>query len=121
LEELERTNPTDIPPSSFLPPLAPGALASSPAGAREKKKQSANVRRILYNKKTLRDWLDELPTDPRPPYLLAAAPPPAAPPRALCTSCGYIGAYRCERCREWSCSVECKTVHVRDGGCRVGR
>jgi hypothetical protein len=46
----QRTNPTDIPSTSFVPP----------ATDKTKKKQSANVRRILTGRKGLKDWLDEL-------------------------------------------------------------
>nr|ODN86240.1 zinc finger HIT domain-containing protein 1 [Cryptococcus depauperatus CBS 7841] len=61
LDDLERTNPTDIPSSSFVPnstetPITGPLTSPLPV----KKKQTANVRRILYNKKSLKDWLDEL-------------------------------------------------------------
>ncbi|RSH85749.1 hypothetical protein EHS25_003890 [Saitozyma podzolica] len=66
----DRTNPTDIPASSFVPSEAgpsrsiatpgPGAVVG-PAG-QTKKKQAANVRKILYARKNLKDWLDELST-----------------------------------------------------------
>ncbi|AAW44876.2 expressed protein [Cryptococcus deneoformans JEC21] len=122
LDDLERTNPTDIPASSFVPAEssqtpAPGPLQQLPA----RKKQTANVRRILYNKKSLKDWLDELPAEPVPPYLSAIAPAPSIPPRRICSSCGYFGAYKCSRCAEWSCDRVCMEVHERDGGCGIGR
>ncbi|TYJ53940.1 hypothetical protein B9479_005415 [Cryptococcus floricola] len=60
LEELERTNPTDIPASSFVPGNVQSAGLAQ-VNQPPKKKQTANVRRILYNKKSLDDWLDELP------------------------------------------------------------
>lgn len=75
---MQRTNPTDIPVSSFVPStstadpksslslagmhglmLPPGALA----GDKGKKKQTGNVRKILYAKKSLKDWLEELVSD----------------------------------------------------------
>ncbi|WWD22590.1 hypothetical protein CI109_107083 [Kwoniella shandongensis] len=128
LDDLERTNPTDIPASSFIPepsssrPSLPGSPApqSQISLQQQKKKQSGNVRRILYGKKSLKDWLDELPPDPTPPYLSAVAPPPYTPPRHLCSSCGYIGAYKCPRCAEWSCDRSCVEIHERDGGCGIG-
>ncbi|ORY32167.1 hypothetical protein BCR39DRAFT_524437 [Naematelia encephala] len=128
LDELERTNPTDIPASSFNPPPPPLPPSSHPTSTQlgfsqqqqPKKKQSANVRRILYGKKSLKDWLDELPSEPKPPYILAATSPPKAPPRQLCSSCGYFGAYKCPRCAEWSCDMACMQVHARDGGCGIG-
>ncbi|WVR09290.1 hypothetical protein IAU60_006355 [Kwoniella sp. DSM 27419] len=122
LDDLERTNPTDIPASSFVPPThhdSPLPLADG-VGSSSKKKMSANVRRVLYAKKGLKDWLDELPPDPLPPYLSATAPPPVTPPRPLCSSCGYIGAYKCPRCAEWSCDRTCLETHARDGGCGLG-
>ncbi|GFZ52150.1 hypothetical protein JCM24511_09923 [Saitozyma sp. JCM 24511] len=125
----QRTNPTDIPASSFVP-SEPGPSRSTPTlgpasavaglAGQTKKKQAANVRKILYARKSLKDWLDELPQSPTPPYLLAVTPPPAAPPRRLCSSCGYIGAYKCVRCGEWSCDRDCVEVHERDAGCGVG-
>ncbi|KAK1921061.1 hypothetical protein DB88DRAFT_502072 [Papiliotrema laurentii] len=127
LDDLERTNPTDIPASSFVPavsnvaspaPLTPTAAAPPPV---VKKKQTGNVRKILYAKKSLKDWLDELPSEPRPPYLDAGAPEPAVPPRKLCSSCGYFGKYACPRCGEYSCDTVCLDVHARDGGCGVGQ
>ncbi|KAL1411862.1 hypothetical protein Q8F55_002837 [Vanrija albida] len=120
LEDLERTNPTDIPPSSFKPPDPAPNTPAAAALAAAKKKQTPNVRRALYGKKSLRDWLEELPATPTPPYVTAAAPEPATPPRRLCASCGYIGAVRCFRCGEWSCGKTCAEVHERDGGCGVG-
>ncbi|CAD6585124.1 MAG: hypothetical protein TREMPRED_004054 [Tremellales sp. Tagirdzhanova-0007] len=60
LDDLERTNPTDIPASSFVP--------ASQTQGQGKKKQTPNVRRILYNKKSLKDWLDEL-VRPIPPTM----------------------------------------------------
>nr|XP_018261881.1 uncharacterized protein I303_06326 [Kwoniella dejecticola CBS 10117]OBR84039.1 hypothetical protein I303_06326 [Kwoniella dejecticola CBS 10117] len=61
LDELERTNPTDIPATSFIPQSqAASALHPTANANANKKKQSANVRRILYGKKSLKDWLDEL-------------------------------------------------------------
>ncbi|KAL7422575.1 hypothetical protein Q5752_003223 [Cryptotrichosporon argae] len=122
LEDLERTNPTDIPASSFVPAPAstPVASGSASASAAAKKKQSANVRRALYAKKSLRDWLGELPATPLAPYTLAPAPAPTTPPRKLCASCGAPGAYACARCGESSCDRACVAVHVRDGGCGVG-
>ncbi|KAK8845638.1 hypothetical protein IAR55_006354 [Kwoniella newhampshirensis] len=128
LDDLERTNPTDIPASSFVPEASSSrpSLPSSPASQshllqqQQKKKQSANVRRILYGKKSLKDWLDELPPNPIPPYLFAVVPPPPTPPRPLCSSCGYIGAYKCPRCAEWSCDRVCMETHERDGGCGIG-
>ncbi|ORX38197.1 hypothetical protein BD324DRAFT_619928 [Kockovaella imperatae] len=124
LEDLERTNPTDIPASSFAvnpPPSSASTLTTSlnPA-VQSKKKQSGNVRKILYARKSLKDWLEELPPEPKPPYLLAVAPPPSMPPRGSCSSCGYVGAYKCPRCGEWSCDRNCMGIHERDGGCGVG-
>lgn len=69
LDELERTNPTDIPASSFVPPTTSTSTGVgvgvnnqiNAAGALTgKKKQSGNVRKILYAKKSLKDWLEEL-------------------------------------------------------------
>ncbi|ODN73156.1 hypothetical protein L202_07722 [Cryptococcus amylolentus CBS 6039] len=120
LEELERTNPTDIPASSFVPGNVQAAGLAQ-VNQPPKKKQTANVRRILYNKKSLNDWLDELPAEPIPPYISAVAPPPNTPPRRICSSCGYVGAYKCPRCLEWSCDMACMAVHERDGGCGIGR
>lgn len=76
LDELERTNPTDIPASSFLPQstsLLPlnasvnsnvgsggSGAGGGMGGAAIKKKQTGNVRKILYAKKSLKDWLEEL-------------------------------------------------------------
>ncbi|EIW65652.1 hypothetical protein TREMEDRAFT_66378 [Tremella mesenterica DSM 1558] len=122
LEELERTNPTDIPTTSFLPTPTPST--SSPLNSQiqsqtQKRKQTPNVRRILYGKKNLKDWLSELPSSTSP-YSSATSPPPLTPPRTLCSSCGYIGSYRCIRCGEWSCDRTCLEVHARDGGCGVG-
>ncbi|GMK59619.1 hypothetical protein CspeluHIS016_0802250 [Cutaneotrichosporon spelunceum] len=97
LEDLERTNPTDIPAASFQPPAPPANSPAALALAAAKKKQTPNVRRALYGKKSLRDWLGELPSNPTPPYVTAAAPAPDTPPRRICASCGYIGAYSCRR------------------------
>ena len=57
LHSPQRTNPTDIPASSFVPAAAilPGQAAPPP-----KKKQTGNVRKLLYARKTLKDWLEEL-------------------------------------------------------------
>jgi zinc finger HIT domain-containing protein 1 len=56
----QRTNPTDIPTSSFIP----GGNAKTPqaqqAQVDQKKKQSANVRKVLLARKSLKDWLEEL-------------------------------------------------------------
>ncbi|WVN86123.1 uncharacterized protein L203_101284 [Cryptococcus depauperatus CBS 7841] len=122
LDDLERTNPTDIPSSSFVPnstetPITGPLTSPLPV----KKKQTANVRRILYNKKSLKDWLDELPKNPVPPYITAVAPPASTPPRQICSSCGYFGSYKCPRCAEWSCDRKCVEIHERDGGCGIGR
>lgn len=102
------------------PPPAAGSAAAQTHAAQAlaaKKKQTPNVRRALGTKKTLRDWLGELPAAPTPPYVTAAAPPPATPPARLCVSCGYTGCYRCQRCGDWNCSLECVAIHERDGGC----
>jgi zinc finger HIT domain-containing protein 1 len=62
----QRTNPTDIPASSFVPqqPTPASNIPGMPAGLiiaqPAKKKQTPNVRKILYAKKNLRDWLEEL-------------------------------------------------------------
>ncbi|WWC63701.1 uncharacterized protein I303_106306 [Kwoniella dejecticola CBS 10117] len=121
LDELERTNPTDIPATSFIPQSqAASALHPTANANANKKKQSANVRRILYGKKSLKDWLDELPPDPPNPYTTSTSPIPRNSRRKICSSCGYIGAYKCPRCAEWSCDKECMEVHERDGGCGVG-
>ncbi|WVF67715.1 hypothetical protein IAT40_002474 [Kwoniella sp. CBS 6097] len=136
LEDLERTNPTDIPAQSFIPPNSglpsssaptagspvPNASASSTTQAQVqgKKKMSSNVRRVLYGRKGLKDWLDELPPTPTPPYLTSTAPPPTRPARKLCSSCGYKGAYKCPKCGEFACGMECAEVHKRDGGCGIG-
>ncbi|WVQ95281.1 hypothetical protein IAU59_002376 [Kwoniella sp. CBS 9459] len=136
LEDLERTNPTDIPAQSFIPPnstlshthsggspipnVPSTGLTQAQAQAQGKKKMSSNVRRVLYGRKGLKDWLDELPPTPTPPYLTSTAPPPSRPPRKLCSSCGYKGAYKCPKCGEFSCGMECAEVHKRDGGCGVG-
>ncbi|WRT68755.1 uncharacterized protein IL334_005735 [Kwoniella shivajii] len=134
LDELERTNPTDIPASSFIPSNLHSntdhtqSNLNSPLGntgqgqglGQGKKKQSSNVRRILYNKKGLKGWLDELPQEPAPPYVIAASVAPTTPARKLCSSCGYIGNYKCQRCAEWSCTLPCMEIHERDGGCGIG-
>ncbi|WVW85214.1 hypothetical protein I302_107252 [Kwoniella bestiolae CBS 10118] len=127
LEDLERTNPTDIPATSFIPstttPSTPNASSTTPVaqiGTTGKKKQSSNVRKILYGKKSLKDWLDELPQSPPNPYLTSQSPVPHTPPRKICSSCGYLGAYKCGRCAEWSCDRVCLEIHERDGGCGIG-
>ncbi|OCF57827.1 zinc finger HIT domain-containing protein 1 [Kwoniella mangroviensis CBS 10435] len=119
LDELERTNPTDIPAISFIPPSDPRTNTNTTSQI-NKKKQSSNVRKILYGKKSLKDWLDELPSDPPNPYLTSTSPIPLTPPRKICSSCGYTGAYKCPRCAEWSCDRVCMEVHERDGGCGIG-
>jgi hypothetical protein len=64
------TNPTDIPANYFVPasaptgPTGPGAVPPN-AGARAaaqqaKKKQTPNVKKLMYARKSLRDWLEEL-------------------------------------------------------------
>ncbi|KAK4690057.1 hypothetical protein P7C73_g58, partial [Tremellales sp. Uapishka_1] len=60
LEDLERTNPHDIPATSFVPQPSSSTSATPTTSVPPKKKQSANVRRILNSKKSLKDWLDEL-------------------------------------------------------------
>lgn len=183
---IQRTNPTDIPASSFAPqlnsskanaqsqdaltlglnlpgaslPTTANAAAAAAAASAARKKQTPNVRKVLLGRKNLKDWLEELVCVPAsspfpnfihcelamfivvggrvrqstkltqtsqtaahassPPYVRAAAPPPATPARKICSSCGYLGAYRCQRCAEWSCSRECLEVHERDGGCGIG-
>lgn len=69
---LQRTNPTDIPSTSFIPvssstPLAFGGIPGQGTMLPDiltqgttKKKQTPNVRKVLYGKKSLRDWLEEL-------------------------------------------------------------
>ena len=55
----KRTNPTDIPTSSFVP----GNSTKTPqtqVQVDQKKKQPANVRKVLYARKSLKDWLEEL-------------------------------------------------------------
>ncbi|WWC90344.1 uncharacterized protein L201_005277 [Kwoniella dendrophila CBS 6074] len=116
LDDLERTNPTDIPATSFIPGSTTTNL-NSPIG---KKKQSSNVRKILYGKKSLKDWLDELPPEPSIPYLTSTSPIPLTPSRRICSSCGYLGSYKCQRCAEWSCDRTCLEIHERDGGCGIG-
>ncbi|OCF35839.1 hypothetical protein I316_02332 [Kwoniella heveanensis BCC8398] len=126
LEDLERTNPTDIPAQSFIPAnsglstsTSQTHLSGSTIPNAGKKKMSSNVRRVLYGRKGVKDWLDELPSTPTPPHLTSTAPPPNRPPRKLCSSCGYKGAYKCPKCGEFSCGMECAEVHRRDGGCGV--
>lgn len=59
--KVQRTNPTDIPSSSFVPAQqGKGPQAQTQISTDQKKKQSANVRKILYGRKTHKDWLDEL-------------------------------------------------------------
>jgi zinc finger HIT domain-containing protein 1 len=66
---MQRTNSTDIPATSFIP--SGSAKQSDPSsefagivlpstGDKGRKKQSGNVRKILYAKKSLKDWLEEL-------------------------------------------------------------
>ena len=59
----KRTNPTDIPTSSFVP----GNNTKTPqtqVQVDQKKKQPANVRKVLYARKSLKDWLEELVSTP---------------------------------------------------------
>jgi zinc finger HIT domain-containing protein 1 len=56
----ERTNPTDIPNSSFVPGTNTKTPQAQQLQADQKKKQPANVRKVLYARKTLKDWLEEL-------------------------------------------------------------
>ncbi|KAI9634384.1 uncharacterized protein MKK02DRAFT_37915 [Dioszegia hungarica] len=99
LEDLERTNPTDIPASSFVPSdskakagaeIGFGGVVVPLAVDKGKKKQSGNVRKILYAKKSLKDWLEELtqyrrtllPSRPyHPPRPANSARPAAIPAR----------------------------------------
>ncbi|WWC71216.1 uncharacterized protein I206_105169 [Kwoniella pini CBS 10737] len=120
LEDLERTNSTDIPINSFIQQSSFQKNELSIQILNQKKKQSSNVRKILYSKKSLKDWLDELPPDPPNPYLTSISPIPLIPSRKICSSCGYIGSYKCQRCVEWSCTKECMEIHERDGGCGIG-
>lgn len=69
ITDVQRTNPTDIPASSFIPSDSvsktgglPGlsVVLIPPTNDKSKKKQSGNVRKILYAKKSLKDWLEEL-------------------------------------------------------------
>ena len=57
---LQRTNPTDIPASSFVPTSSVNGQAGPGGSAASKKKQSGNVRKILYARKSLNDWIEEL-------------------------------------------------------------
>jgi zinc finger HIT domain-containing protein 1 len=56
----KRTNPTDIPNSSFVPGNNNKTPQNQQIQADQKRKQPANVRKVLYARKTLKDWLEEL-------------------------------------------------------------
>ncbi|KAH8090791.1 hypothetical protein HD553DRAFT_303381 [Filobasidium floriforme] len=134
LAELERTNAQDVPATSFASPISlqetikptkaapaglPASLAMIDDTKKNKKKQTTNVRNLLMYKKSLAEYLDELPEDH--PYFNATPPASKVPARKICSSCGYTGAYSCGRCGEYSCSRPCLDVHEAEGGCGIGR
>lgn len=44
----------------------------------------------------------------------APGPASAPPARVFCQTCGYWGRFKCLKCGERTCSMECEAVHVAD-------
>ncbi|KZT51743.1 hypothetical protein CALCODRAFT_525591 [Calocera cornea HHB12733] len=90
----------------------PAGKAKTAAGGR---KSTMGVRQLLLYRKGLATLIDEsglkdLPAS-TPTYLSAAAPPPSEPRLRFCVSCGYWGAYRCQKCGDEFCSIRCGEWH----------
>lgn len=67
---------TTLVPGGALGPNAAGGAVAGPAGAgANKKKQTGNVRKILYARKSLKDWIDELVRVPSRLHIARPSPP----------------------------------------------
>ncbi|GHJ86362.1 hypothetical protein NliqN6_2764 [Naganishia liquefaciens] len=144
LVDLERTNAHDLPSTAFpvssrtddstqlssalnnrgIVPQSIDRLQRRREDKRRRGIMTANVKTLVQYRKTLREYLNELPSDT--PYVTSVAPAPNYPPRHPCASCSHPdGKYPCERCGEHSCSTTCWRTHrdlgIAEGGCGVGQ
>ncbi|KAI5452620.1 hypothetical protein NCC49_000369 [Naganishia albida] len=121
----KHTSASPAPTNTSHPPgyIPQSVVRQRQRADKRRKAMTPSVRTLIQYRKTLREYLNELP--PTTPYLTQHAPFPTHPPRKTCSSCAHPeGKYACERCGEYACSMECWRTHreiaVGDGGCGVG-
>ncbi|EJU04604.1 hypothetical protein DACRYDRAFT_113990 [Dacryopinax primogenitus] len=113
LDELERANYHRLASDGAAEDKERLAVTEAKRG--ERKKSTQAVRGLLLYRKNLQTLIDEsgikdLPQG-TPSYLTVATPAPVEPAKRFCISCGYWGAYRCQKCGEDYCSKKCGEWH----------
>ncbi|PWN50714.1 hypothetical protein IE53DRAFT_368669 [Violaceomyces palustris] len=104
------TNPT--PKGSGSPS---SGTTTNPNAGEGKRKQSAEVKRLLSSRKGFSSLLEDASGHPLfsspPNYITASARPSRYPAKPICTICGYWGSITCGRCSEKYCGLKCGATH----------